>query len=222
MSTAEETKLQVRLAHRREAAEIAALWAVCEPDSVWTELGGDLATIYFFRYCTGPHELAVTAWLDGKLAGACVGTGRPRDSARRFYRENARGLAPALVRQAVTRPGVLVVLARRVASGIAGGARAVGRRDAGLANELGSEPRVDPGRTCYMANFFVSPSARGRRLGTLMLERFATEMGERGFDRCLVHTTTDNLASQVAQRRAGFECVARRGRDLTFLRSVAP
>jgi RimJ/RimL family protein N-acetyltransferase len=72
-----------------------------------------------------------------------------------------------------------------------------------------------------MANFFVAPSARGRQLGSIMLMRFCEDMAERGFDRCFAHTTIDNTASQIAQRRAGFECVARRQADLTFARTLS-
>lgn len=218
-----EAQVQVRLARPDESAEIATLYAACYPTSVWAQLGAGVAEVYFSRFCTGPHELAVTARLDGALIGACLGTGRPGMYASRFYVENAGPLVAALAREATRRPSVFAVLARRLASG------AVGRLAAGAALALGRQPRterlvadlpLDAERTCYMADFFVLPSARGRQLGTAMLQRFGEEMAERGFEWCRVHTTSDNVASQVAQQRAGFQCVARRGRDLTFVARI--
>jgi GNAT superfamily N-acetyltransferase len=218
-------ELIVRLAEPEEAGDIAALYAVCHPESVWSQMGAEVGEVYFRRFCVGPHELGVTARRDGVLVGACVGTGRPDAYSSRFYRDYAAPLATAVARETLRRPSVALVVARRLAIR--------GRRllAAVVALIRGGGPRAERLRpdlplhadgTCFMAAFFVSPGARGRRLGTVMLQRFADEMAERGYEWCRVLTTDDNVASQVAQRRAGFECVARRGRNLTYVRRIGP
>jgi len=219
MTDSDEPKLEVAIARRDDASEIGRLWSVCQPDSVWSQLGGDLLTIYFRRYCAGRDELAVTARIDGRLVGACVGTGRSSGHARRFYLKYALALGAALARQAAARPSVVAVCARRTAYGLVERARAWRRSE-----DRGRTPApvvaLEADRDCYMANFFVAPSARGARLGSIMLMRFCDVMAARGFDRCVAHTTIDNAASQTAQRRAGFECIARHDGDLTFARTL--
>lgn len=214
MSTAPRPNadLEVRVAAPGDAARLAALWGVCSPESVWTKLGPRLATIYFRRFCSDPHELAVAGWLDGRLVGGCVGTDRPGTYSRAFYREHASELAGAFAREIVRRPAVLGVVLGRIGRGV------LRRLRPGAA--VASGPEISLDRACYMSDFFVDPSARGHQLGTLMLERFCEEMARRGCTSCVVHTTTDNVASQVAQRRAGFECVHRDGPDLTFVRRL--
>jgi GNAT superfamily N-acetyltransferase len=214
MSTAPRSKSepQIDVAAPEDAAGLAALWAVCSPRSVWTRLGPRLATIYFRRFCSGPQELAVAAWLDGRLVGGCVGTGRPGSYGRAFYREHGGELARAFARELLSRPAVLGVVLGRAALGLLGRLR-TGRGGPGLGVALDG--------ACYMSDFFVDPAARGHQLGTLMLERFCAEMAARGSAVCVVHTLSDNVSSQVAQRRAGFECVHREGSDLTFVRRLA-
>lgn len=208
--------LDIRLAGPGDAAQIADLWTAVEPASVWAQLGPRAARIHWEPYCRGGHEIAVTAWSDGALAGVCLGTDRPRRPAWRALLRDAGPLVAALAREALARPAVLAVLARRLLAAAAGLAR---RRTVPAAS--GADPFAPPD-TCYMANFFVAPAARGQQLGTRLLDRFATEMAQRGSRWCVVHTTAENVASQVAQRRAGFECVRRQGDDLYFLRSLAP
>lgn len=209
---------EIRLATPSDATAIAELWAVCQPDSVWSRVGPRLASRHFAAYCDGGHELAVTARVGGDLVGACLGTDRPTDHGRAARAGHRAELAKAFAREAVTRPGVAMVVLGRVARGILGrvgiGTAARGPRPADMLSELA----VPPERASHMSDFFVSPSARGRQLGTRMLERFWEEMERRGRQVCIVHTTVDNVESQVAQRRAGFECVLEQGPDLTFVR----
>jgi GNAT superfamily N-acetyltransferase len=207
----------IRLATPGDAERIAELWAAVEPNTMWARLGPRLARLHWERYCHGSREIAVTAWRDGTLAGVCLGTDRPHEPTRRYYREHAVAFARALAREALHRPLVLPLLAGRLAAALA--ARA--RRRAPAPDSGGADPLTREG-ACYMANFFVAPAARGQQLGTELLERFADEMAQRGCRWCVVHTTADNVASQRAQERAGFECVRRHGDDLYFLRSLAP
>lgn len=216
MTTPGNADPDIRLAIAADAPGIAALWATCQPDSVWVSLGPRLSTIHFRSFCEGGHELAVTAWLGGLLAGACLGTDRPADYGRAVYAEHGAELARAFAREVVSRPSVALALAARVRRGLQGAREGGGARPADALAEL----RIPLDRAAYMSDFFVSPSARGHHLGTLMLNRFCDEMASRGREACIVHTTAENVASQVAQTRAGFECVLRQGADLTFLRRI--
>jgi GNAT superfamily N-acetyltransferase len=206
---------EIRLARVGDAEDITELFAAMEPGSVWARLGPRVSRIHWERYCHGAHEIAVTAWLDGNMVGFCLGTDRPRESARRLYIESGGALARAFAREVLSRPAVLLVVARRLVS-------ALGRRLRRVEPPATGEDPFAREDTCYMANFFVSPAARGHQLGTRMLERFAHEMALRGSRWCVVHTTAENIASQVAQRRAGFECVRRQGDDVYFVRSLSP
>lgn len=215
----EGPEVQIRPAAPTDAAAVAELWALCQPDSVWVRLGPRVAEVHFKSYCEGGRELAVTAWLGDVLAGACLGTDRPATYARALYLEHSVELASALAHEILSRPVVALVLLQRILRGILAPLRGVagtGGRPAAVLAEL----PIAPDRACYMSDFFVRPSARGRQLGTLMLRRFTDEMAARGRTSCIVHTTVDNVASQIAQRRAGFECVLRRDSDLTFLRRI--
>jgi ribosomal protein S18 acetylase RimI-like enzyme len=217
----EGPEAEIRPAAPTDAAAVAELWAVCQPDSVWARLGPRVAEVHFKSYCEGGRELAVAAWLGDVLAGACLGTDRPATYARALYREHAVELASALAHEMLSRPVVALVLLRRILRGILVRLRGVAGTGRRPADVLAALP-VAPERVCYMSDFFVRPSARGRQLGTLMLRRFTEEMAVRGRTSCIVHTTVDNVASQVAQRRAGFECILRRDCDLTFLRKIDP
>lgn len=219
MTQPEHSEAQIRRAAPTDAAAVAELWAVCQPDSVWARLGPRVAEVHFRSYCESGRELAVAAWLGDVLAGACLGTDRPASYRRTLYMEHWADLASALAQEMVSRPGVALVLLRRVLQGILVRLRGVAGTS-GRPTDLVAELNIAPDRACYMSDFFVRPSARGRQLGTLMLRRFAEEMAARGRTSCVIHTTVDNVASQVAQRRAGFECASRRGSDLTFLRRV--
>lgn len=216
----EETGLEIRRGGPADAAQIAALWSICEPRSVWTKLGPRLAEIYFRRYCQDEHELAITAWLGGALAGACLGTDRPATSKRAFYLEHRTELLRTLGRELLTRPQLGFVLLTRIGRGISAGILGRGRNWHGARPEISSPRAPSPTRACYMSNFFVAPAARGRQLGSLMLRCFCSEMASRGCDVCVAHTTADNVASQIAQRRAGMECVHRQGEDLVFMRRL--
>jgi GNAT superfamily N-acetyltransferase len=217
VSAAEGLELEIRLATPDDAGAIAALWAECEPGSVWAKLGPRLAEVHFRAYCDSAHELAVTAWCGGALTGACLGTDRPADYGRALYVDHVAELARAFAREAISRPRVVATLARRLAPARHGRRTGGGSGPAAALAELG----IAPDRACYMSDFFVGVSARGQQLGTRMLERFCDEMARRGLDACIAHTTADNVASQVAQRRAGFELVLERGSDTTFLRRLA-
>lgn len=216
MTIAPHHNFDIRLASPGDGAKIAELWAAVEPDTVWAKLGPRLSGMHWERYCHGEHEIAVTAWRDGALAGVSLGTDRPGERGARVYVDRPRVLAGALAREILTRPGVLRVLARRLVSDVA---RLVRRRPAG---PITGADRFFHDGTAYMANFFVAPDARGQQLGTVLLDRFAEEMARRGSRWCVVHTTADNVASRVAQERAGFECVRRQGDHLYFRRRLAP
>ncbi len=212
----------IRLARPNEAGDIASLYAICMPTSVWGKLG-EAGELYFRHFCVGPDEVAVTASLDGRLVGACLGTGRPDVYMRRFYIENARALAAALVREAVHRPSVLVVLARRVAWGMArrlGAALASARGNARRTERLRPDLPLDAPGMSYIAHAFVWPSYGGRGLGAMIVRRSVQEMAERGFESCRANISVDNIAAQTVARRAGFECVARREDNLTFVRRI--
>jgi ribosomal protein S18 acetylase RimI-like enzyme len=215
----EGPEVEIRRAAPTDAAAVAELWAVCQPDSIWARLGPRVAEVHFMSFCQGGRELGVVAWLGDVLAGACLGTDRPASFGRALYMEHSVELASALAREIVSRPVVALVLLRRVLGGILVRLRSRAGTAQRPADVLARLP-IAPDHACYMSDFFVRPSARGRRLGTLMLCRFIEEMAARGRTSCIVHTTVDNVASQVAQRRAGFECVLRRESDLTFLRRI--
>lgn len=71
-----------------------------------------------------------------------------------------------------------------------------------------------------MTLFFVSPAFRGRSIGTRMLEFFANEMARMGYERCYVTTSAGNVASQVAQQKAGFQLAQACRDQLLFARDL--
>ncbi len=220
MPVASDLEPQIRLAVPGDADEIARLWSVCTPDSVWSQLGTRVGTVYFRRFCTGGHEVGMTAWTGDQLAGACLGTDRPQSYARAFYAEHLWELARAFARELPSRPAIARVVLARVTSGLVSqlhsGETCERRRPTDVLPDLG----LDACRSCYLSEIFVHPSARGQQLGSALIRRFCDEMAVRGCEACFVHVLGDNVASQIAQRRAGFECVARHGVDLTFVRKL--
>jgi ribosomal protein S18 acetylase RimI-like enzyme len=145
----------------------------------------------------------------------------------RHYRRIAVPLLKAVACEMSSRPFVLVPFLRRVA---VQGAQLVVRLVKGRLSYMDVKHEEhsamidslpEPGKTCHMMAFCVDPTARGQQLGSQMLRRFNEEMAGRGPEWCLAETTTDNVASQVAQCRAGLECVAQSGQDLIFVGRIA-
>lgn len=210
-----------RLAEPEDLDAVISAFRKSKPHSVWARMGPNLARVYFRHYLSSPHEVMVVSTPgEGGVEGACLGTSRPESYVRDFYRENAYALARALMSDIFSRPAAIFVLAGRL---LRGGIRWLGPgrlAPPSPVEHLYPELPVDPGNCCYLALFFVSPEARGRRLGTLMAEHFAREMEHHGFEWCRVHTSTDNVASQTALQRAGFRRVSRQGTGLICLRRL--
>ena len=209
----------VRVAEAGDLAGMTHMFSRCMPNSIWSEVGGRLGEAYFSYYATNPSALAVVATIDGQVVGGCVGMTRLDRYGYRFYRENAPRLLRAAAREAVGNPRVLLPILRRLVKQAPLLPGRLIRRGASYARKAEAAPSYlpDPERTCHMTLFCVAAEARGRQLGTRMLELFKQEMGARGRQWCLAEADADNVASQMAQTRAGLESVGRSGEQLILV-----
>jgi ribosomal protein S18 acetylase RimI-like enzyme len=196
----------------REAAPhdlggMAAAFCLAEPTSVWARAGIRFASIYLRHYLYRADELAVVADRGGQIVGASLGTTTGSSSLAHFYRGEVGALFVALARQ----PRSLALFLSRAVRGLD-----PRRRPADV--QVAERPL--PPHCAYMALFYVVPDARGQQIGSMMLDRFCALMAGRGADWCWAQTAADNVASRIAQERAGFESVAQRNGGIVLLRHI--
>ena len=214
--------LQCRAATLGDIQEIASLFRICKPASVWSRLGHAVTAIYFRHYCTDTSAVGVVAVAEGRVVGACLGTTDPSGDRLRFYRRSALPLVRAVTEEVVSRPSAAGVIVFRLLRGLQGPAR----KSLGALRRMPSfrtRPVLEPPRgvgTCYMALFFVAPTARGNRVGTEMLNEFVRKLGAKGCQCCWARASPDNVASQISQRRAGFRSLGCDGNQVILVRPV--
>ncbi|MFO7566001.1 MAG: GNAT family N-acetyltransferase [Enhygromyxa sp.] len=211
----------IRLATVFDIPGLVRVFGEVMPDSVWPRMGEAVAGEYMRHHIESPLELMIVALLDGEVVGFCMGTMRPQTAGRDLYRDRLLELITSFGRAAIRDPGVLEVVGGRVLHGVEGRVRA---RLAAKPERVILHPELKdhPPKACFMSLYVVSPKARGRRIATLASERFIKEVEARGFSWAKGYCTVDNIASQIAQERAGFEAAFREGEYLTHYRRLSP
>ena len=143
------------------------------------------------------------------IVGACLGTARPSKYFRFIWQSNA-SLLLAYLRDATMRPGMALVLAKQFTHDL----RAASSLH--LEKRRAQRPMDLAVGTAHMAHFFVRPSERGNRLGTMIINFFESAMRDRGLLLCDIRTTNDNIASKRAIERAGYGATQVVGNTITF------
>ena len=211
----------IRLARGADVPGLVRVFDEVMPESVWPQMGKEVAGEFMRHYVESPLELMILATLDNEVVGFVMGTLRPDTVARGMYSERLFEMLAALGKTALDDPSVLGIVGDRVWSGVKG---AIRRR---------LEPKPDferldadiprhPQNACFMSLYVVSPKARGRRIATSLSQRFIEEVEARGFEWSKGYCTVDNVASQIAQERAGFRPAFREGEYLTHYRKLEP
>jgi GNAT superfamily N-acetyltransferase len=195
---------------------MAAVFRECMPYSIFGRVGGKVLNAYFRYYCTSQSAEAIVAQRGMEIVGACMGTTHSAHHHYWFYRENGIHLIKAVVMEAFTRPQILRLLSRHLRARILQVLR-TRLAHARIARESLQTTLPDPRKTCHLALFYVAPSARGQGVGSEMLRRFCATMALKGFQWCRGEAGRDNIASQIAQDRAGFQCMGVAGDDVVLL-----
>lgn len=188
--------------------------------SVWARMGGPAAQAYVRHWVVDPREFLIVAdHRDEGIVGGLMGTVRRDEHRKGVLAGNLGRLSFALGRTITARPAVGVELGRRLAAGLHETLRGWSRGTAApVVEHVASDWPLEVDQPGFIAQYFVSPRARGQKLATQMCALAVQWCRVRRLRWAELHTYADNVASQTTASASGFRLVHRQGPRMTYRR----
>lgn len=187
-----------------EHAEFAAaLHAAQLPHGFFARLGTPFLQGYYRAFARSPHAIALHASVDGRPAGALVGTVGHRAHYRWMLHAEGRRLLVTAVLGFVRSPQLAWRFLRTRGLRYLRGVRRL-ERD----GDRTSAPSAQPGRTAVLTHVSVMDDAKGYGVGTVLVEAFLTEAARGGATKARLSTLAGPEGAGGFYDRLGWKHVA--------------
>lgn len=186
-------RAEVSVATPEHAAGITSIYRSCFPRSFRSRAGQRFCKAYFARLSADPAYRVLVATDGGDVLGfACLHTDRLASLSFGWERSLWPELAPFVLRHPrLIARRVLNVLRRRL------------RRRVHLQSQSGV--RDEFRRSAYLDDIAVAESARGRGVGSALLEACADETNRLGLSMLMLTVDEENVGAIRLYQRMGFE-----------------
>lgn len=169
-----------------DVAFAARLHADVLPHGFFAGLGTTFLTAYYGAFVASPHAVALLGLVDGRAAGQVIGPVRNRAHHRWVLRHHGWSLAMRLSVALLARPGLLLHFLRtRTGRYLRALVRFV-RRNRGGGPSRGPAPNRGP--AAVLSHLCVRAEARGRGLGSALVEAFLDAARQAGAHEALLVT----------------------------------